>query len=159
MIESYAKGARHEKKCSKSAVTRIWRCDALYDLYRKAIYLNAHVEHRPTKRAVACEQCVFKKRNKIYNSCNFYIRSIKVMLHISRWKTIQRKGETECCAFNAKRTSKRRQSFRGNLVEFWRAIEEFKRNDARELKRGLKEYSRRFKWWNVWRVFWRIRVF
>lgn len=54
---------------SRNIVIHIWRCDALNDLYRKVIYSDtnvyAHDEHKPAHGAVACEKCVFKKRNKI----------------------------------------------------------------------------------------------
>lgn len=54
----------------KYNVIHIWRHDALSDLYRKVIYYNtgvcAHMSNinRHTK-AVTCEKCMFKKRNKI----------------------------------------------------------------------------------------------
>ena len=122
----------------KDTVTRIWRRDALNDLYRKVTYvcMHAHMKHRPTNEQSnvknVCLKSVIKiiKRTLSMNSCNLHSEHKVLMLHILLWRIIwkERKQFASHCTYSFPPASivirDDKKSFHRNLE--WENSKEFK---------------------------------
>lgn len=109
-IKARARDLKFVDFLMKHTVTRIWRRDALNDLYRKVTYVcvHAHVKHQPTNEQSnvknVCLKSVIKiiKRTMSMNSCNLHSEHKVLMLHILRWRIIwkERKQFASHCTYS-----------------------------------------------------------